>query len=154
MNPKIVEEGETLGHGAFSSGNARRKRPRASFYESAIAHGMGAFSVDRLDFADIEVLCDVHDDDAKSRGENRSFYGWYYFTSDLVRSSGMGVSPTPSEDSRNIWHADVTIPKFSNAPADFITKCANALTAESRWQARPLNRMAREDIEQASASID
>lgn len=154
MNPSRVEEGEKLGHGVFDSGNAGRARPRARFFEDAIIYGSGAFSADRLDFADLDVLCDVHDDAAKSRGENRSFYGWYSFTSDLVRSNGMDVFPSPSADPRNLWHADVRIQNFDANHADIITQYADALKSESEWTARPLNRTARKDIEQASGGID
>jgi hypothetical protein len=154
MNPDRVEEQEKLGHGVFDSGNAGRERPRARLFEDAITHGSGAFSVDRLDFADLDVLGDIHDDAAKSRGENRSFYGWYSFTSDLVRSNGMDVLPSPSADPRNLWHADVRIPDYDASYTDLITQYANALKSESKWKARHLNRTARNDIEQASRGID
>jgi hypothetical protein len=154
MNPARVEDGEKLGHGVFDGRNAGRVKPRSRFFEDAITHGLGCISVDRLDHADWDVLCEVHDEAARARGEDRSFYGWFSFTSDLVRSIGLTVDPTQSEDPRNLWHADVLVPNYDSRRTDRITEYADALKSESNWTARPLSPTARKDIAQASGGLN
>ena len=153
MNSNLVEDGETLGHGVFDSSNADRKSPRSRFFKDAIRHGGRTVSVDRLDYADKDILCAVHDDEALARGDDRQFYGWYTVGSDLIRSIGLDVVPSPSTDPRNIWHADLSIPDFAVEDDDQITEYAESLKSEAKWLRRPLNPRARRDIEQATARI-
>ena len=153
MNPDRVEDGENLGHGVFNGRDASREKPRSRFFEDAITDGEGCISVDRLCHADFDVLCEVHDDAARARGEDRSFYGWFSFTSYLVRSIGLTVDPTPSEDPRNLWHADVLVPSYDSRRTDLITEYADALKSESEWTTRPLSPKARNEIERASGGL-
>ena len=110
-------------------------------------------SVDRLDYADIDVLCEVHDAEALARGSDRSFYGWLTFATELVRHIGLDVEPTPSTDPRNLWHAELAVPDFDTDTDDSVTEYAHALLSESQWQPKPLSRRVREDIEQASEGL-
>ena len=153
MNPERVEDGEKLGHGVFASNDARPDKLRARFFEDAINYAIknldGRMSVDRLTYADMDILRAVHDDDALRRGQNRSFYGWHWFTSDAVRAMRLDVEPSPSTDHRNIWHADVL---FAGRAA-LILRYANALYSACKpdnWEPRPLNAQLRNDVEQAS----
>ena len=153
MNPDLVENEETLGHCVFNSKNACRP-PRAGFFEDPLIHGDGLMSVDRLDYADKDILCEVHDEEALKRGSDRSFYGWLTFEAVLLRRIGLEVYPTPSTDPRNLWHADLKIPNFSEDAKDEISQFAEELRAMAKWEEKPLNRQAREDIENASRRIE
>ena len=150
MNLERVEDGERLGHCVFQSGDANRKKPRARFFEDAIKHAAGRMSVDRLMYADWDVLCEVHDDEARSRGPNRSFYGWHWFASDAVRTARLDVEPSPSTDARNLWHADVLFSNFDPGRSALILRYANALRSACNWEPRPWNPQLRDDVEQAS----
>ena len=110
-------------------------------------------SIDRLDYANIEVLCEVHDDEALARGSDRKFYGWLTFATGFVRQIGLDVEPSPSTDPRNLWHAEITVPDFDPDEFDSVTEYANALMSEYQWQPKPLSRRVREDIEQASEGL-
>ena len=149
MNPDSVEDKEILGHGIFHSKHAHRIPPRPSLFEDALNYGHGNMSVDRLDYADKDVLCKVHDDEAHRRGPDRSFYGWLTFDTSLLRHIGLEVCPTPSTDARNLWHADLVLPGFSTDDQDEITQVAEKLRAMARWEDRPLNPRVRADIEDA-----
>lgn len=150
MNLQKVEDGERLGHCVFESSNANRAKPRTRFFEDSIKHASGRMSVDRLTYADLDVLCAVHDDEALARGKNRTFYGWYWFTSDAVRAARLDVEPSPSTDVRNIWHADVLFADFDPSRSALILRQANALHSACKWEPRPWNPQLRTDIEQAS----
>ena len=150
MNLDCVADHEKLGRGVFESGVAGRVPPRVNFFEQELAYNQGQMSVDRMTYADINVLCEVHDDDAIRRGPNRKFYGWYTFSVDLVREIGLNVDPSQSSDPRNIWHAEVGLPDADSDLGDAITTYANAISSEAEWEPRPLNPEAQRDIEQAS----
>jgi hypothetical protein len=154
MNLEKVEAGEKLGRGVFDSSNANSKKPRqVRFFEDAIKHGAGRMSVDRLTYADLDVLRDVHDDVAAGMGENRKFYGWLGFTSDTVRKVGLDAEPSPSADVRNVWHADVLFPDFDRSRSALILRYANALYSGCAWEPLPLGRLIMDDIEQASGEF-
>ena len=157
MNSVRVEDDETLGRGVFDSDNAERIPPRARFFEDAFIYGNGRMSVDRMDYADPNILRAVHDDEAQSRGPNRSFYGWYTFETELVRDIGLEVEPTPSTDTRNEWHADLMMLDFAEDAEDIITEYAEGLKSEAKWEPRPLDPLdprIREDVEDAIEGLD
>ena len=150
MNLDWVANHEKLGRGVFESGVAGRVPPRANFFEQELAYNQGQMSVDRMTYADIGVLCEVHDDEAIQRGPNRKFYGWYTFPVALVRDVELDVKPTLSGDPRNAWHAEVIVPDFDSDISDAITTYANAISSEAEWEPKPLNPGAQRDIEQVS----
>jgi hypothetical protein len=140
-----VENHETLGRGVFDSKLVGRAPPPARFFEHDLTYYQGQMSVDRMTYANKNTLCEAHDDEARHRGANRQFYGWYTFPATKVRAIGLSVMPTPSDDSRNIWHAEVTVPNL-----DDIAKYANAIRLEAEWEPRPLGPKAQKDVEQAT----
>ena len=154
MNLDLVDDGETLGHGVFDRNKAHKDHPPVSLFSRALQYGIGKMSTDRLDHADIDVLCVVHDEEALGRGSDRQFFGWYTFEASLVRSKGLDAMPTPSTDPRNEWHADVVMLAYSTEKQDQIIAFAAALNAEAKWRPKPLNRQAREDIEQTGPDSD
>ena len=154
MNPVRVEDEETLGRCVFDSDNAGRNSPRTRFFEEAFTYGNGRVSVDRMDYADVDILCEVHDDEARGRGSNRSFYGWFTFGTELARDISLEVEPTASTDPRNKWHADLMILDFASDEGDRILVYAEALKSEAEWRPRPLNSRFREDIEEAIGELD
>jgi hypothetical protein len=155
MNPARVENHERLGHGVFDSDHAERQPPRPRFFVDEITYAVqelgGRMSVDRLTYADLYVLTEVHDNAAMNRGANRRFYGWFTIGADLLRDIGLSVVPSGSVDQRNRWHADVIFTDLSTEVNDQITEYANAITSEALWQAKPLplSRRVRDDIEGA-----
>ena len=153
MNPNEVEGNETLGHGVFDHDKAGKTYPPVSIFVRAMKYGVGVMSTDRMDYADFEILCVVHDAEALRRVPRRQFHGWYTFEVSLVRDKGLVAIPTASTDPRNEWHADVVVPNYSADKHDQIVAFATAVNAEAKWYPKPLNSQARDDIEQASSGV-
>ena len=97
-------------------------------------------SIDRLDYANIEVLCEVHDDEALARGSDRKFYGWLTFATGFVRQIGLDVEPSPS------------IPETFGTLSQRHRVCKR-IGQSTQWKPKPLSRRVREDIEQASEGL-
>lgn len=142
MKRKHVDDDEILGRGVFSSTYSNGKK-KLSFFTRELASCLGTMSVDRLTHADKSTLCRVHDDDAAKRGQGRQFYGWYTFETSVARDIGLDAVPSPSTDSRNIWHANLIVPEGDDSLPVF----ANKLSAASEWRFRPLGPQVVMDIE-------
>ena len=150
MTPSRIAEEESLGRGVFESRQANRPSPRARLYRSAFS--AGPMSVDRLDYADIQELCSIHDCEADHRASVNAFYGWYAFSAELALRLGMTVQFKPTD--KNPWHAEVSLPTYNNDD-ELLTYC-NALASESKWIDRvsQLHPRIIRDIDDATARLD
>ena len=151
MIPCEIENSERLGRGIFESNFAKVRTPRAraKFYRRAF--NAGPMSVDRLDHADIDVLCSLHDQEAANRPSINNFYGWYVITAGLVRSSGMWVEY--SRTTENPWHSLVGLPIAIDEVDDALQTYFNVLASETEWSPRPISSSVQRDIEEASGGL-
>ena len=155
VNSDRVEDHERVGHGVFRSGDAGRSPPRTRFWEDQLFYHGDRLSVDRLTYAPRTVICEIHDEDAASRGNDRSFYGWYLFEVTNLRQVGVQVTPTPSTNPRNEWHADLVIPRVVKGDKDSAVAGAEKLkAATSVWEPRELNPEAARDVTEAMDGFD
>ena len=132
MPPSQIAETERLGRGVFRSRDANRVRPRSRFYKDAFS--AGPMSVDRLDYADIPKLREIHDDEAIRRPSVNNFYGWYAFHAELAFGLGMDVHFTPTEE--NPWHAEIVLPQDDRDDEDALLSYYVKLASESTWVGR------------------
>ena len=105
-------------------------------------------SVDRLDLADVQVLCRVHDSEGSKRKPPKGFRGWYVFPAGLVRSLLWCVYPDPTL--ANPWHAEVC--HASDDEDHFLQKCTG-IASQAIWRARPMSEETVEFLAQASDSL-
>ena len=152
MLPSAVGEQENLGRGVFESKFARRKTSPAlaNFYRKALLPG--SMSVDRVDIADLNVLCAVHDNEVVCRTDVERFYGWQTFTAGLAYSSGLSVVNRPTED--NDWHAELWLPEETYGDEDVLLTYCNALASETKWFPRPLAFHLQQEIEDATLELE
>ena len=109
-------------------------------------------SVDRLSYADLVVLCAIHDCEAILRPSVNRFYGWYEFIAESARVAGMSLAYAPTDD--NDWHSEVKLPLGALDDSDSLLEYCTKLASESEWRARPMDRTLQQDIEEASAGIE
>ena len=134
MVAEHVDDTETLGRCCFERKEAGRRNPRGRFIRRSFINGL--MSVDRLESADIQVLCTVHDAEAVVRKPPRIFHGWYVFTVASVRATGWDVQPDPT--CVNPWHAEVCLPDLLEQEDDLLQNC-NRIASQASWRARPLS---------------
>ena len=150
MNSQRVEDHEQVGHGIFRSKDAGKSQPRSRFWKDQLSYHGDRLSVDRLTYAPRAVICEIHDEDAASKGDDRAFYGWYLFEVTNLRQVGVEVEPSDSTDPRNEWHADLVIPGVVRGDDDSVVAGAERLkAAKSRWEPRELNQEAIRDVNEA-----
>ena len=81
-----------------------------------------------MDRADLRRLTELHDQEAASRGPNRSFYGWHRFEAGLVREVGGHTKEAPTI--LNEWHAEVFPSEDSD---DEIRQLCTAIISEAQF---------------------
>ena len=154
MNSDRVEDDEQVGHGVFQSNDAGRSPPRSRFWKDQLSYYGERLSVDRLTYAPRLVICEIHDEDAASRGSDRNFYGWYLFEVTNLRKVGVEAEPSDSTNPRNKWHADLVVPGVVRGDDDSVVAGAERLkAATSSWEPRELNAEALRDVNEASEGL-
>ena len=68
------------------------------------------WSVDRLCLAPIECLVPIGDENARARGENRTFYGWAAVLAEEITLQGRTTEATRRLNNR--YHADIVLPDW------------------------------------------
>lgn len=132
-----LRNADALGRGVFSSNQARSAKKgimqHSIFFEHEDAQSL---SVDRLNHAPDQVMAEIGDRIARSRGPNRSFYGWAEVALEDASKNGRTVAATPLPD--NPYHADIylNVPASSERRDDLIDH-ANNLAAAAEWRKRP-----------------
>lgn len=152
MRINDIGEDENLGRGVFESKFARKKTSHAlaNFYRRSLSPG--SMSVDRLDIADLDMLCDIHDSEATRRTDVQRFYGWQTFTANLAFSSRLSVTHKPTKD--NDWHAVVCLPEGEFGDEDALLTHCNELASETIWFPRPLFSQVQQEIEDVTSGLD
>lgn len=149
MVTSCVDDTEALGRCCFDSKEARRRNPRGRFIRRSFVDGL--MSVDRLESADIQILCGVHDAEAVERKPPRSFHGWYVFTAASVRTAGWEANPDPT--CANPWHAEVCLPNLVEQEDNLLQNC-NRIASQASWHERPLSSADEDFLARAADSID
>ena len=147
MATQCIGDSENLGRGCFDSGDSSRSKPRVQFIKRSFLRGL--MSVDRLDSADVQTLCSVHDAEGMGRVPPKMFYGWYVFSAALVRSADWCVYPEPT--CTNSGHAEVCRPNDHDED-NVLQKCTE-IASQTIWQARLMSQEAEEFLARASDSL-
>ena len=153
MVPCVIGHDETLGRGVFERKYAdKREKVRTKLYARSFPNG--AMSVDRLDYADLPRLRDLHDCEALHRESVNNFYGWYEFPADLAYS--LNMAPQYKRTEKNPWHAEVYRPQ--EAENDEWITCYTKLAGDSKWRDRAsvqqeLDPSVIRDIEEAASGL-
>lgn len=122
-----VEDEENLGRGCFQNHRGRGRANKRYFEKSFEREGY-ELSVDRLDPADFVRLRTLHEEEARSRGEDRSFYGWHCFKASIVRRAGSDVRGKRTV--KNPWHAEVVA---SEEARDDLTELCEVIATSANW---------------------
>ena len=148
MVAKYIDDAETLGRCCFDRREAGRRNPRSRFIRRSFVDG--SMSVDRLESADIQTLCNLHVAEAVTRKPPQSFHGWYVFVAGLVRSTGWDVNSDPT--GANPWHAEVCLPDLIEQGDEFLQSCSK-VASQASWRARPLSQEDEEFLARATDGL-
>lgn len=100
--PTQIHPGEHIGRQLISSNHFnKQKQP---LYGAFYYPGHSNLSVDRLDHGSLSFLTAVGEQNAKSRGPGRSFYGWARLTAEEASRDGRKVEADPIPHT-NPFHA-------------------------------------------------
>lgn len=134
---------DPLGRRVLSNGQAKNAIKLASQGKSGVIYRVSvednaaeSLSVDQLDIVPDREIAAMADQMAKSRGPDRSFYGWAVVTVRDATRMGWRVETTPQPD--NDYHADI----FLNLPQgeerrDLAVQHALDLALNSIYRPRP-----------------
>ena len=127
---------ERLGRGIFDSQHKKRaERGNIPFKIFLLKAKEIDISVDRLNRGENSVMCQIGDDNAKSRGANRRFYGWAVILVEKANQNGRLVIHDPILD--NPYHALIKLPSLSKEEVrDNQQQHAKELAVDSQWRSR------------------
>ena len=135
--PSHVTETEELGRGVFSSQQARLSRqnsvPASVFRER---DGHREISVDRLSLASVDQAVKNGDAISKTRGPNRTFYGWAVIPAIDMRNIGCDVEAAPLADGTNPYHANIILPEAAIADSGEQDQYTQRLAIKASWKDR------------------
>lgn len=103
MLPTGILETERLGRSVFSSTVARRARSGRVLPKVFTVRG--PISVDRLSYANREVMAEIGRRRGLEREPRKHFFGWAVLTAGRAREVGGRVEATPRAGNR--YHADI-----------------------------------------------
>ena len=127
-----VADSEALGRRIFSSKQARNKKARWYAFKPDINETR--ISVDRLSRGDCSKLVALGQDDARTRGADRTFYGWAVVTGSEARDNDRNVTASPVSDNRH--HAHIGYPAEADQH-DMLKSHATQLAELSSFTAIP-----------------
>jgi hypothetical protein len=126
---------ERLGRHVFSRSRAKRlRRGRADHQAFLEADGVDELSVDRLDYAPLEVMQKIATEAGQSR--DGEFQGWAVVTVEQAAQNGRSVEAKPLLDNR--YHAEIVLNIAAYTERrDLQKQHATELATMATWLDRP-----------------